>query len=65
MNDLVKYKFCIMYARTMLMMAKVMKDIDEDSFKSYIQRGKESCYMAQRFKDDWDSDSTVILKLVA
>lgn len=68
MNDLDKYEFCMRYARTMMMMAKLFEERygkEDSSFIAYVQRGIESCRKAKKYKSDWDDNKTVILKIVA
>lgn len=68
MNDLERYEFCMRYARTMMMMAKILKEKygkDDTGFQMYVRQGIESCKLAQKFKQDWEDDNTIVFKLVA
>jgi len=66
MNDLERSEFCKGYARTMMMMAKILTEKygkDDDGVKSYIREGIESCKMAIELKKQWDEDSTGIIHM--
>lgn len=67
-TDYDRYEMCMRYARTMMMMAKIIKEKygkEDDGFKSYVKQGMESCRMAQHYLKEWDQDATQILYLVA
>ena len=67
-TDLDRYEMCMANARTCLMMARALKDrygTDDASFRDYLRRGKESCYLAMKYRRLWEDDSTEILQLVA
>jgi len=66
MNDLERSEFCERYARTMMMMAKILTKKygkDDDGVKSYIREGIKSCKMAIELKKEWDEDSTGIIHM--
>lgn len=67
-TDYDRYEMCMSYARTMMMMALILKakyGLEDDGVKPYIKQGIESCKMAIDCKNKWDEDSTDVFQTAA
>ena len=66
-TDKERYQMSVDYARTMLMMARIIKErygVEDSSFKSYVRRSREA-YENAKFYYDRMNEETVQIYLAA
>lgn len=67
-TDWDRYDICMRYARTMMMMAKLMAEkygLEDCTTQSYVKHGIESCRLAIYYRGLWEEDSTGFIGMVA